>query len=129
MNPWIFVVGVIPVLILLLGIFAVIQARKQAEIRKIHPGYPEGHWQGIGLGAGIAIGAGIGTALQNVAIGIAIGLAIGAAIGANLEKSHADEIRPMVDEERQLRRQSTLFTVAILALGLIALVMTYFATK
>ena len=93
-------------MVLVLGIFAVIQAKKQTEIRKKHPGYPKGYWMNHGIGIGIATGAGIGVAMGNLAIGVAIGVAIGTAIGSGLEKKHKDEIRPITDEEKTLKKQA-----------------------
>ena len=63
MNEWTLVMGVVAVMILVLGVVAVIQAHKQADIRKQHSGYPEGHWMGHGMGIGIPLGAGIGVAI------------------------------------------------------------------
>ena len=80
-------------MVLMLGVFAVIQSKKQMAIRKTHPGFPKGYWMNQGVGIGIAIGTGLGAALGNIAIGIAIGVAIGAAIGSRLEKQHQDEVR------------------------------------
>jgi len=118
--------GLIAVMILVFGIFAVIQNKKQAEIRKKYPGYPKGHWMSQGIGIGIAIGAGIGVAMGNIAIGIAIGVAIGAAIGSGLEKQHKDEVRPITEEEEKIRKQSLLFVISTLLLGLMAFVVIYF---
>jgi hypothetical protein len=78
---------------------------------------------------GIAIGAGLGAALGNIAIGVAIGVAIGAGIGSNLEKQHKDEIRPITDEEKELQRQATLFTVGILLVGVVVFVIMFFIAK
>jgi hypothetical protein len=129
MNTWTFIIGLIAVMILVFGIFAVIQNKKQAEIRKKYPGYPKGHWMNQGIGIGIAIGAGIGVAMGNIAIGVAIGVAIGAAIGSGLEKQHKDEVRPITDEEEKIRKQSLLFAISTLLLGLIVFVVIYFVAK
>ena len=82
-----------------------------------------------GVGIGIAIGAGIGAAMNDVAVGIAIGVAIGAGIGSQLEKKHADEIRPMTDEEQKLKRQSIFFTIGTLFMGMVVFAITYFVAK
>jgi len=129
MNDWTFIMGVIAIMILVLGIFAVIQNKKQMEIRKKYPGYPKGHWMSQGIGIGIAIGAGIGVALGNIAIGVGIGVAIGTAIGSGLEKQHKDEIRPITEEEKIMKRQSTLFAVGTMMVGLIVFFVTYFIAK
>ena len=119
MNDRTFIVGVIATMILVLGIFAVIQNKKQMVIRKKYPGYPKGHWIGQGIGIGIAIGTAIGVALGNIAIGVGIGVAIGTAIGSGLEKQHKDEIRPITEEEKIMKRQSILFAVGTMMVGLI----------
>ncbi len=129
MNEWTFIMGLIAVMVLVLGIFAVIQAKKQTEIRKKHPGYPKGYWMNHGIGIGIAIGAGIGVAMGNLAIGVAIGVAIGTAIGSGLEKKHKDEIRPMTYEEKKLKKQSILFSVGTMILGIVVFVIRYFVAK
>ena len=81
MNNWAFILGLIVVMIIVLGVFAVTKIKKQAEIQKKYPGHPKEYWMSQGIGTGIAIGAGIGVALGNIAIGVAIGVAIGAAMG------------------------------------------------
>ena len=129
MNSWILVVGLIIIMILAAGIFAIIKAKKMAEIRKKHPGYPKGYWMNKGVGAGIAIGTGLGVAMKNIAIGVAIGVAIGAAIGTSWEKKHKDEIRPITEEEAALQRQTRLFTAGLLIVGIIVFLVVYFATK
>lgn len=129
MNISIPIMGLIAVMILVLGVFAVRQKKKQMEIQKKYPGYPKDYWKGQGLGTGIAIGAGLGAALGNIAIGVGIGVAIGAAIGSNLEKQHKDEIRPITDEEKELQKQSTLFAVGILLVGVVVFVLVYFVAK
>ena len=121
--------GLIAVTILVLGLFAVIQYRRQAEIRKKYPGYPKGHWMSQGIGMGIAIGAGIGVAMGNIAIGVGIGLAMGTAIGSGLENRHKNEIRPITDEEEKLRRQSILVAIGTLIVGLIVFAITYFVAN
>lgn len=123
------IMGLIAVMVLVLGIFATIKIKKQKEIQKKYPGHPKGYWTSQGMGTGIAIGAGLGAALGNIAIGVAIGVAIGAAIGSNLEKQHKDEIRPITDEEKEQQKQSTLFAVGILLVGIVVFVIVYFAAK
>ena len=129
MNHWTLIMGLIAVMILVLGVFAVIQNRRQAEIRNKYPGYPKGYWMNQGIGIGIAIGAGLGVALGNIAIGVAIGVAIGAAIGSGLEKRHKDEIRPITDEEENLRKQSIVFAMGMMILGIIVFAVTYFVAN
>jgi len=90
--------------------------------------YPEGHWLGKGISIGIVLGAGfgvaIGTAMDNLALGIALGpamgLPIGVAIGSSWEQQHKDEIRPLTENERRMRRFTTVAGVAILAIGVLA---------
>ena len=129
MNEWLFMMGLIAVMILVLGIFAVMQAKKQRELQKQHPGYPKGHWMNYGLSIGIALGAGIGVALSNLAIGVAIGVGTGTAIGAGLEKKHQAEMRPLTPEEEKLKKQSILFAIGTLMVGLVVFVITYFVAK
>ncbi len=129
MSIWIFSAGLIAVMVLVLGVFAVIKANKLAEIRKKYPGYPKGYWMERGVGVGIAIGAGIGVAIGNLPIGIAIGAAIGTAIGSFWEKKHKDEIRPITDEEKELRRQSMLFAAGTMAVGVVVFLIIYLVTK
>jgi uncharacterized membrane protein YidH (DUF202 family) len=129
MNISILIIGLIAVMIVVLGVFAYNKIKKQREIRKKYPGYPENYWKGQGLGMGIAIGAGIGAALGNVAIGVGIGVAIGAAIGSSLEKQHKDEIRPITDEEKELQRQVNIFTVGILLIGVVVFAVILFAAR
>ena len=87
MDNWAYTMGLIGVMIAVLGLFAIVKTRKQAEIRKKHPGYPKGYWLNQGLGIGIAIGAGIGVPLGNIALGLGVGIAIGAAIGSHFGKT------------------------------------------
>lgn len=128
MSNWTLIMGLIAVMILVLGIFAVIQNRRQAEIRKAHPGYPKGHWMNQGLGIGMALGAGVGVALGNIAIGVAIGAGIGVAIGSGLENRHKDEIRPITAEEKRINKQSILVAIGTLVVGLIVFLVTFFIT-
>jgi hypothetical protein len=116
-------------MILAIGVFAYNKIKKQKEIRQKYPGYPENYWTGQGIAIGIAIGAGIGTALGNIAIGVGVGVAIGAAIGSSLEKQHKDEIRPMTDEEKELQKQTTIFTVGILLVGIVVFIIIYLISR
>ncbi len=129
MNETISTVGLIAVLVVVLGGLAVIQAQKQRALRKKHPGYPKGHWMSQGIAIGVAIGAGMGVAMGNLAIGVAIGVAIGTAIGSGLEKKHKDEVRPMTDEEKMLKKQSILFSVGFMLLGVVVFVIIKFMAK
>jgi len=126
---WRIIVGLIALMILAIGVFAYNKIKKQREILQKYPGYPENYWTGQGMGIGIAIGAGLGAALGNIAIGVAIGVAIGAAIGASLEKQHKDEIRPMTDEEKELQKQATLFSVGILLIGVVVFAIIFFIAR
>ena len=126
---WRIIAGLIAVTFLVLGVFAFDKMKKQAEIRKRHPGFPKDYWLGQGMGIGIAIGAGVGTALGNIAIGVGIGVAIGAAIGSSLEKQHKDEIRLMTDEEKALRRQTTIFILGILLVGVVVFAILFFVAR
>ena len=126
---WRIAVGLIAVMVLAIGVFAYNKIKKQNEIRQKYPGYPENYWKGQGIGMGIAIGAGIGVALGNIAIGVGIGVAIGAAIGTNLEKQHKDEIRPMTEEEKELQKQVTLFSVGILLVGSVVFAILFFVAR
>jgi len=129
MNIAILFMGLIAILILVLGIFAAIKIRKQNALRDKYPGYPKGYWMSQGTGMGIALGAGVGVALENIAIGVAIGVALGAAIGSSLEKQHKHEIRPITDEEKELRQQAILFSIGTLLIGLILFVVIYLITR
>ncbi len=129
MNNSILIIGLIAVLILALGIFAFNKIKKQKEIRQKYPGYPKDYWMSQGIAIGIAIGAGIGVALGNVAIGVGIGVAIGVAIGTSLEGQHKDEIRPITDEEKELQKQATLFSVGILLIGVVVFAIIFFMAR
>ena len=126
MNEWTILVGLIALMVLALGIVAVIQKKKQQEIRVNHPGYPKGYWMEQGIGMGVALGAGIGVALQNIAIGIGIGIAIGTAIGLEREQKHKAEVRPLTDEERRLRKQTLMLIGGILVSGIVLFLLIFF---
>ena len=129
MNIWIFNLGLIAVMVLVLGVFAIIQFKKQMEIRKKLSGYPKGYWMSKGIGIGVAIGVGMGIAMNNIPVGVGAGVAIGAAIGSRLEKKHKDEIRPMTDEEKKLKKQSILLVFGTLLIGILVFIITYFFAK
>lgn len=129
MNIAIPLMILIAIMIVVIGVFAYNKNKQYKEIRQKNPGYPESYWQGQGLGIGIAIGAGVGVAMGNIAIGIAIGVAIGAAIGANLEKQHKDEIRPITDEEKELQRQTNIFSIGILLAGIVVFAVIFFLAR
>ena len=116
-------------MVVVLAIFAIVQTRKQNELRKKYPGYPKGYWLNQGVGIGVALGAGIGVALGNLAIGVAIGLAIGAAIGTRREKQHEAEMRPMTEEEKALQRQSLMMGIGTLLVGVVVFALTYFVAR
>ena len=129
MNEQVFLIGMISIIIVVFAIFAIIQYKKQREIRKKNPGFPKGYWMNQGIGIGVAIGVAIGTALDNIGIGIGVGVAIGAGIGSELEKKHKDETRPLTEEEKKLKKQGILFTAGTLIAAIIVFVITYFVTK
>lgn len=129
MSERIYFIILIPVIILVMGIFIAIQIKKQRELRKKYPGFPKGYWMNQGIGIGIAIGAGIGVALGNIAIGVGVGVAIGAGIGSQLETKHKAETRPWTEEEKKLKKQSILFIISILLVGIVAFVGIYFIAK
>ena len=129
MSEWLTITGVIAVMVMVLAIFAAIQFRKQKELREKYPGYPKGYWMNQGMGIGIALGAGVGVALGNIPIGVGIGVAIGVAIGSGLEKQHEDTIRPMMAEEKALQRQTIMFAVGTMLVGVVVFVLTYFAAR
>ena len=113
-------IGIILIVLLASGGFAFIQLRKQKNIQKKLKGYPKGYWLEQGIGIGVAIGVAIGIAMNNIAIGISIGVAIGIAIGSGNEKKHKDEIRPLTDEEKKLKKQSVLFLIGTMLIGVLA---------
>jgi len=129
MDKSLLIIVLIAVLILVFAVFATIKFKKQKEIRKNNPGYPKGYWMEQGTAVGVAIGAAIGVALGNIAIGVAIGVAIGAAIGSEWQKKHKDEIRPILPEEKKLRKQTIGFIFATLIIGTVVFAAIYFATK
>ncbi len=129
MSEWLTITGVIAAMVVVLAIFALFQSRKQRELRQKYPGYPKGYWMGQGIGLGMALGAGVGVALGNIPIGVGIGVAIGAAIGSGLEKQHEDTIRPMMAEEKVLQRQSIMFAVGTILVGVVVFVLTYLAAR
>lgn len=129
MNAWILLMVITGVLLLVLAFVSFKQSKKMAAIREKHPGYPKGHWQEKGMGAGVAMGTGIGVAMGKIAIGVAIGVAIGAAIGAGWEKKHKDDIRPITDEERAIKRQSLTYTLSILLVGFLTFFLVYFLNR
>lgn len=113
MDDMVFIVGLAVVVVIVLFIFVFKQFKKEKEIRRKHPGYPKGYWQNQGIAIGIAIGVGIGAAMDSIAVGIAIGVAIGVAIGSEMEKKRKNEIRPITDEEKKLRKQTVLFMAGL----------------
>ena len=77
---------------------------------------PKGYWLGIGICTGLGIGTALGTALENIGAGIAIGIAIGVGIGASLEQKNKDNIRPLTEFEKRVRKWG-------IGIGLIALLL------
>jgi len=130
MEKEFFIIPLIAVFIIAIAVFARRKFKMQQEIRKNNPGYPKGYWLEQGAGVGVAIGAGIGVALGNIAIGVAVGVAIGTAIGSMWETQHKDEMRPMLEEEKKLRKQTILFMIGLLLTALIVFFgVTYFIIK
>lgn len=129
MNNWIFLMGLITVLLVVLGVFAVYKAKKMAEIRIKHPGRPKGYYMNQGVGVGLAIGAGIGTALGNLSIGVGVGVAIGLVIGSRLETQHKDKLRPVTEEEKAIRNQAIIFVLGILLAGIIVIALKFLLSK
>jgi len=129
MNDWIFIMAVIAVMMIGLVIFAIRKNKSLMEIRTKHPGYPKGHWMEQGMAIGIAIGAGVGVALDNVAIGVGIGVAIGAAMGSGMEKQHEGEIRPMVPEEAEIKKQSRMVALGLFILGFVVFILFFLSQR
>jgi len=125
----ILIMGLIGIVIVVIGILVVIQNRKQMEIQSKNPGYPKGHWMGVGIAMGIAIGCGTGVALGNIAIGVGAGVAIGVALGSAMEKKHSDESRPLTDEEIALKKKTVLYAIGILLLGMLAFLVLFFGIR
>jgi hypothetical protein len=50
-------------------------------------------------------------------------------IGSHLEKKHKDEIRPMTDEEKKLRRQSLIYISGIFLLVVALFILANFLSK
>ncbi len=72
---------------------------------------------------------GVGLALGHIELGLPIGAALGVAIGASLEQQHEAEMRPMVDQERTLRKQSILVAAGSLIVGIVVFVILYFGAR
>ncbi len=107
-----------------IGVFLVFNRNlKQADETR----YPEGHWMGIGIGIGLLLGmpAGLlmGIAMDNMAIGVAtgpaLGMGLGIAIGSALEKKHKENVRPLSEEERRMKKRLTLVTLKLLIIGIL----------
>ena len=126
MNSDYLLMFLLAAILLAVAAFVFTMAKKQREIRERVPGYPAGYWRGRGMGIGIALGCGMGVALHNIAMGIGVGVALGAALGVAGEKKYKDEIRPLTEEERALRKQKMMFGLAALIIGLLAFVFLYF---
>lgn len=129
MNELFLLVGLIALLVLALAVVVIIQNRKEQEIRKNNPGYPQEYFINQGVAMGVAFGAGIGVALDNIALGVGIGIALGAAVGFANEKKHKDEIRPLLEEEKKLRKQSLLMIAGVLVLGIAVFLLAYFLRR
>ncbi len=118
-------IPVIAVLIVVFGVVAIYASRETRAETKRTGKYPKGHYLSQGMGIGIAIGAAIGLAMDTIAVGIPIGIAIGAAIGASMEKKHAQELRPMTEKERTMKRRAVALTFVLLIVTMLIAVYLY----
>jgi hypothetical protein len=125
-TPRIYIIGIVAILGLVFLAIALIQKRKKKAIYDKVPGYPEDHFLSQGIGIGMAVGAGAGVAMGNIAVGVAMGVAIGVAIGKSLVKKNADKIRPMTQEEKELKKESLKYVVGALVLGVLVFAALYF---
>ena len=117
---------VFAVLIVVFGLVAFYVSREtRAETRRTGR-YPRGHFMSQGMGIGIAIGAAIGLAMDNIAVGIPIGIAIGAGIGASREKKHAQELRPVTEKEKAMKRRGVGLMIVLLIVTMLIAVGLYF---
>ncbi|MBT3464686.1 hypothetical protein HOD20_05520 [archaeon] len=117
---------VISVLLVVGFVLAIPAFKLKNEMYKKTGKYPVGHFMSQGIGLGIAIGMPIGMAIGNIAIGPAIGMGIGVAIGKGMEEKNKDKIRPLTKEEKELKKKKMWFLFAILVIGLIFFVSTFF---
>jgi len=72
-----------------------------------------------GVGVGLAIEAGIGAVLGSLSIGDGIGVGVGLGFGSRLETQHKDELRPVTEEEKAIKKQTIVFVPGILLAGFI----------
>lgn len=130
MTPWIlFALGLIFIISIVIVIYSFkIKCKYLPKSKK----YPKGHWMGVGIALGLPIGVALGivygVAIKKMPVGIslgpAIGVAVGAAIGAYLEKKHEKDVRPFTKEELKIKRISLIAGIAVLIIGLLALILT-----
>ena len=119
-------IPVIAVLIVAFVAVAVYVSRETRAETKKTGRHPKGYYMRQGMGLGIAIGAAIGVAMDNIAIGIPIGIAIGAGIGAGREKKHAQELRPMTEKEKTMKRRGVALALVLLIVTMLIAVYLYF---
>ena len=80
--------------------------------------YPEGHFYSQGIALGMALGLPLGLSLGNMALGPGFGLAIGVAIGKAMEDKNKDKIRPLTQEEKEMRKRTVIFSIVTLVAGI-----------
>lgn len=88
--------------------------------------YPKGHYMGKGLAIGIAIAIPIAIVLDNIFTGYLIGLVSGSIIGSHLEKKHENELRPLTQKEKDLRKKTILIFGSLLILGTIIIALSVY---
>lgn len=101
---------------LALSFFAV---KLKREEYKITGKYPKGHYMGQGISIGIAIGIPIAIATGNIFGGYIVGLIAGTIIGSRMENKHENELRPLTQKEKDLRKKSVMIFGVLLILGFI----------
>ena len=98
-------IPVIAVLIVVFGVVAFYASRETRAETKRTGKYPKGHYMGQGMG---------------------IGIAIGAAFGASMEKKHAQELRPMTEKEKTMKRRGVALALVLLIVTMLIAVYLYF---
>ena len=131
MQTWIlFAIGTATIVVVGLSmvIFVLLRNARTAQGPTMQDKYPQGHWMNVGMCVGIALGcipslAGIlfDEMSSLVAIGPAIGCGLGVALGSALERKHKGELRPLTEEEQQVRFRMTLLGLGALALLVLSL--------
>ena len=102
--------------LLILSFFTV---KLKRDEYKVTGKYPKGHYMGQGIAIGIAIGIPIAIATGNIFGGYVVGLVAGTIIGARMENKHVNELRPLTQTEKDLRKKSVLIFGALLVVGII----------